>query len=452
MSRWSFRPTDVRVRVTAAATLAALVVLILGSLLFLISLRGSLERGLETTSSQQVSSVQAQLNAGEDADQVVITGKNDILVQVIGPDGTVVATDHPRVTTPMLTSPGADRHVQVRGLEDSYVAVARHEKGGDRLIAVGHSSEGITRALQAVTVLLVVAVPCGLALLALVVWLSVGRALRPVEAMRREATDITDARADRRLAVPESSDEISRLAITLNEMLDRIDASHRLQRQFVSDASHELRSPLASLRQLAEMARDYPDDSGNTELARDVLTEEQRMERLVTALLLLARLDDEAPPPPVPVDLDDLVIEEVRRVHGRGDDVAIDASAVGSAQVEGDPVLMAQVVRNLVSNAVRHARSQVHVSLREVGSTAELVVDDDGGGVPPEERERIFERFVRLDEARARDDGGSGLGLAIVAKIVHSFGGTVAVAESPSGGARFTATLPLEVGTVRIPS
>ncbi len=176
------------------------------------------------------------------------------------------------------------------------------------------------------------------------------------------------------------------------------------------------------------------------------------MERLVTALLLLARLDDEAPPPPVPVDLDDLVIEEVRRVRGRGDDVAIDASAVGSAQVEGDPVLMAQVVRNLVSNAVRHARSQVHVSLREVGSTAELVVDDDGGGVPPEERERIFERFVRLDEARARDDGGSGLGLAIVAKIVHSFGGTVAVAESPSGGARFTATLPLEVGTVRIPS
>ena len=132
--------------------------------------------------------------------------------------------------------------------------------------------------------------------------------------------------------------------------------------------------------------------------------------------------------------------------------MAIDASAVGSAQVEGDPVLMAQVVRNLVSNAVRHARAQVHVSLREIGPAAELIVDDDGGGVPPEERERIFERFVRLDEARTRDSGGSGLGLAIVAKIVHSFGGTVTVAESPAGGARFTATLPLEVGTARIPT
>ena len=295
MSRWSWRPTDVRVRVTAAATLAALVVLVLGSLLFLISLRSSLQRGLETAGSQQVSSVQAQLSEGEDADQAVVSGKNDILVQVIGPDGTVIATDHPRITTPMMTVPGTDKHARVHGLEDAYVAVARREKQGDRLIAVGHSSEGVTRALHAVTVLLAVAAPVGLGLLALVVWLSVGRALRPVEAMRREATDITGAQADRRLAVPPSSDEISRLASTLNEMLDRIDASHRLQRQFVSDASHELRSPLASLRQLAEMARDYPDDTGSRELARDVLTEEQRMEGLVTSLLLLARLDDQAP-------------------------------------------------------------------------------------------------------------------------------------------------------------
>ncbi len=448
MSRWSLHLTDVRVRVTAIATLAALVVGVLGCLLFLGSLRNSLERGLVTSGSQEVSSIEAQLRAGETLDEVVVTGKNDILVQVIGPDGNVLATDHPRVTTPMRTTPGTDESAHVRGLTDSYVAVVRRENGGDRLIAVGHSAEGVTRAVDAVTTLLAVSAPVGIGLLALVVWLSVGRALRPVEAMRREAADITGAHADRRLAVPGSGDEITRLASTLNAMLDRIDASHRLQRQFVSDASHELRSPLASLRQLAEVARDYPSDSDSGELARNILTEERRMEELVTSLLLLARLDDDPAPERMPVDLDDLVLEEVRRARtGDSGAVHVDASAVGSAQVEADPVLLAQVVGNLVSNAVRHAESKVHVSLREDDDVAVLVVEDDGNGVPPEERKRIFERFMRLDEARTRDHGGSGLGLAIVAKIVHSLDGTVEVGESGMGGAMFSVTLPLEVTT-----
>ncbi len=445
MSQRSPRTADVRVRVTAAATLAALVVAVLASLLFLVSLRNNLESGLVTSGRQQVSSMQAQLRAGEGADQVVVTGKNDILVQIIGPDGSVIATDHPRVTTPMRTTPGTDEHVHVPGVTDTYVAVASREHGGDRLIAVGHSSEGVTRAIHAASSLLAIAVPLGVTLLALVVWLSVGRALRPVEAMRREAADITGAHAERRLAVPDGGDEITRLATTLNEMLDRIDASHRLQRQFVSDASHELRSPLASLRQLAELARDYPDGAGSGTLARDVLIEELRMEALVNSLLLLARLDDEHPPAPVPVDLDDLVLEEVRRARARGtDDVQLDASAVGAAQIDGDPVLLAQVVGNLVTNAMRHARGLVHVGLHETTDSAVLVVEDDGNGVPPGERERIFERFVRLDEARGRTDGGSGLGLAIVAKIVHTLSGTVEVGESSLGGAQFTVTLPLQ--------
>ncbi len=446
MSRWSLHPKDVRVRVTATATLAALVVAVVGSLLFVGLLRNSLQQGLVTSASQQVQSLQAQLRSGEQIDQVVVTGKNDILVQIVSADGDVLATDHPRVTSPMLEQPGTDRHVRLPGVSDTYIAVARRERGGDRLIEVGHSSEGVDRAVSAVAVLLGTAVPIGLGLLALAVWLSVGRALRPVEAMRREAADITGAHAERRLAVPDGGDEIARLATTLNAMLDRIDASHRLQRQFVSDASHELRSPLASLRQLAEMAGEYPTDTDSRELARDVLTTEQRMESLVTALLLLARLDDEQVPRLVPVDLDDLVLEEVRRVRrGTFPGVHVDASEVGSAQVEGDPVLLAQVVGNLVTNAARHARSTVRVSVREERGTALLVVEDDGSGVPLEERERIFERFVRLDEARTRDHGGSGLGLAIVAKIVHALGGSVAVDDSSLGGATFAVTLPLEV-------
>jgi signal transduction histidine kinase len=448
VSRWSVHLTDVRVRVTAAATLVALLVATVGSLLFLSSLRSSLERGLETSGEQQVQSLQAQLKSGQSLDEVVVTGKNDILVQIVGTDGTVLATDHPRITDPMLTAPGENRHVRVHGLSDTYVAVARRETGGRRLIVVGHSAEGVGRAVQAVSVLLGVSAPVGLGLLALVIWLSIGRALRPVESMRRAGADITGAHAERRLAVPDGSDEITRLASTLNEMLDRIDASHRQQRQFVSDASHELRSPLASLRQLAEVARDYPSGNGDRAFAEEVLTEEQRMEGLVTSLLLLARLEDDPGPGLEPVDLDDLVLAEVRRVKGMGPGtVDVDASAVGSAQVHGDRVLLAQVVGNLVSNAVRHARAHVHVSLHEEGARAVLVVEDDGNGVPPEERERIFERFVRLDEARTRDQGGSGLGLAIVAKIVHSLGGTVEVDGSAAGGAAFVVRLPLEVTT-----
>ncbi len=437
--------SKVRVRVTGAATLAAMVVAVVGSFLFVGSLRSTMESGLDTASLQEVESVQARLDRGQTPSQAVITGKNDILVQIIDAGGRVVATDHPRVTTPMVRTPGTRHEVRVRPLTDAYATVARREQGGDRLIAVGHSSEGIERATAVAGILLSTSVPVGLALLAVVVWVSVGRALRPVEGMRREAAAISTAHDGRRLAVPEGADEIPLLSQTLNEMLDRIDASQRLQRQFVSDASHELRSPLASLRQLAEVARDYPESSDERTLARDVLAEEKRMEELVSSLLLLARLDDEDRPRAGFTDLDDVVMDEVRLARSSAvGDVLLDASAVGAAQVQADPVLLARVVRNLLSNALRHAHGLVTVSLTEREGGAVLSVEDDGNGVPPEERERIFERFVRLDESRTRDAGGSGLGLAIVAKIVHRLGGRVELGVSGSGGARFVVSLPLE--------
>ncbi len=437
----------VRVRVTAAALLVALVVGVVGSVLFVNSLRNNLTNGLISSSEQLAQTVRAQLAEGEVPEQAVASGKNDILVQVIDAGGSVIATDHPRITTPLRTTPGTSVRVRVDGLADTYVVVARREVGGERLIAVGRSNEGVSEATKTAAVLLTISVPLGLGLLAVVVWLSVGRALRPVEDMRRQAEAITSAQVHARLEVPGGADEIPRLARTLNEMLDRIEATHRLQRQFVSDASHELRSPLAAIRQLAEVARDYPGGQGPEELARDVLAEEQRMEELVTSLLLLARLDDDTGLHATTVDLDDVVLEEVRRSRSRTDDgegsVRLDASQVGAAQVEGDAVLLGQAVRNLVSNALRHAGSEVSVSLREVHGRAVLTVSDDGNGVPPPERERIFERFVRLDESRTREAGGSGLGLAIVHKIVHDLGGSVTVTESQTGGAAFVLSLPL---------
>jgi signal transduction histidine kinase len=431
----------VRVRVTLAATLAALAVAALGSLLFVVTLRTAMDRQLLSSGEQQVQGVQAQLHQGEAPAQAVATGKNDIVIQIVDDRGDVVATDHPRVTTPLATRPGTAKGVRVKRLEDRYVVVARAARSGDRLIVVGRSSEQVEKATRTAGLLLAVSVPLALGLLAMAVWLSVGRALRPVEDMRREAASITATHRHQRLAVPDGDDEIPRLATTLNEMLDRMDAAGALQRQFVSDASHELRSPLAALRQLAEVAGKYPERSSPETLARNVLQEEERMEELVGALLLLARLEDATPAEQGEVDLDDLLLEQVRRL-GRGPGPHIDASGVSAGQVVGDPVLLRQMVANLLQNALRHADSEVRVTLNEYDERVVLTVDDDGNGIPEEERGRVFERFVRLDEARARDTGGSGLGLAIVRKVVEDAQGTVHVQESESGGARFVVSLP----------
>jgi signal transduction histidine kinase len=177
-------------------------------------------------------------------------------------------------------------------------------------------------------------------------------------------------------------------------------------------------------------------------LADDVLAESRRLEDLVGALLMLARLDDSrAVISAEPVDLDDLVLAEAGRVRDLPH-LKVEVSHVSSGQVSGAPILLRQVVRNLVDNAARHATSWVGLSLQENDGWVELTVEDDGDGIPAPDRDRVFERFVRLDSARAREEGGAGLGLAIVRNIVETAHGTVRVDDSPAGGARFTVRLP----------
>ena len=212
------------------------------------------------------------------------------------------------------------------------------------------------------------------------------------------------------------------------------------QRRFVSDASHELRSPLATIRQHAELAQLHPDATSIDDLAGVVHDEGLRMQELVDALLLLTRLDESPVIHQGAVDLDDLAFAEITRLRAGGAEV--DGSGVHAARVRGDVRLLGRLVRNLADNAARHARSAVALGVLERDGQVLLTVDDDGPGVPAAERERIFERFVRLDEARARDAGGSGLGLAIVRAIAEAEGGSVGVEDSPLGGARFSVVLP----------
>jgi signal transduction histidine kinase len=281
-----------------------------------------------------------------------------------------------------------------------------------------------------------------LAVVAVTTWFVVGRALAPVEAIRAEVDAISASALHRRVPDPPADDEIGRLSTTMNRMLDRLERAQARQRRLVSDASHELRSPVAAIRQHAEVALAHPDRATTTELATTVLAEDLRLQRLAEDLLLLTRADEHTLAlRRRPVDLDDLVFDEARRLRGVSG-LRVDTARVSAGRVEGDAAGLRRVLRNLGDNATRHANRRVAFSLAERDGVVLLEVDDDGPGVPEADRERVFERFVRLDDARARDDGGSGLGLAIVAELVAAHGGTVTLASSPIGGTRVEVSLP----------
>ncbi|HEX2892561.1 MAG TPA: ATP-binding protein [Marmoricola sp.] len=444
MSLFERALSSVRARVTLVASVFVLLVMAAGSVALVAAITHSLSNSLIDSARVDAAAIDAQLKRGVSPAEAAITGRNDVVVQLVAADGSVVASDRPeRLKVPLRTTPGVTGSAVVPGMKDTFTLVARRAmtRSEVALIIVGRSTEQRNETRAEMAGVLATAVPLVVLTLGIILWVSVSRALRPVEVMREEADRITAEQLRRRLNVPAGEDEIPRLAQTLNEMLDRIDEGQRLQRQFVSDASHELRSPLTVIRQAAEIARDYPDRVTSNALAEDVLAESQRLEELVSALLLLSRLEADGGGSVDVVDLDDIVLTEVARVRVHTG-MTLDAHAVGAGQVKGNAVLLGQVVRNLLDNACRYAVSTVQVALREKAGTVELVVEDDGPGIPTEERARVFERFVRLDGARARHEGGSGLGLAIVRKIVDSSGGVVDVSESRAGGARFTVRLP----------
>ncbi|MFD1713959.1 sensor histidine kinase [Amnibacterium flavum] len=370
---------------------------------------------------------------------VVLGDLDGTFVQVQNEAGEVVASTDDIAGLAALGRPDGAEHWTVRlpGEDGLFEATAAENNGF--VVVAGQSLDTVDEAVATVSRLLLVTVPLLIVLLAVATWIVVGRALRPVERMRREVDAVGGTTLHRRVDDHGARDEIGRLATTMNSMLDRLEASQRSQRRFVSDASHELKSPLASLRQYAEVAQAHPDRISSQELTDAILDEGARLERLVQGMLVLARADETTlGPTGRAVDLDDIVLAEARRIRDLTS-IAVGTADVAPARVGGDEGTLGQVVRNLVDNAARHARSRIELTLTD---GVLLAVDDDGDGIPPEERERIFERFVRLDDARSRDAGGSGLGLAIVREIVAAHGGSVAVSTGRLGGARFEVRLP----------
>jgi signal transduction histidine kinase len=266
--------------------------------------------------------------------------------------------------------------------------------------------------------------------------------LGPVEAIRARVASISSTDLAQRVPIPATRDEIAHLALTMNAMLARLERGRAAQHRLVSDASHELRSPLATITAALEMASGRPELMDNDLIDDSLLPEARRMRQLIEDLLLLARSDEDAMElRRDDVDVDDLLLAEASRLRALGSVHTV--THIEACRTVGDRGALARVVRNLVDNAVRHAASAVTMDCRPVAGNAVITIADDGPGISVQDRARIFERFVRLDPTRTRSSGGSGLGLSIVEQIVRSHDGTVAVGDAANGGAVFTLTLPL---------
>ena len=437
--------SSVRGRTTILVTLVFALTLIVSGLTLLTVLRRTMLDNIDTALGLRAADLGALVTSGVAPRDITIPDDGTSFAQIILNGDVIASSTNVRGQPPVdtLTDSSQITVRQTSGDEEVFrlVVTEQNSPAGPVTIAVGTTLADMEQTTRVATWTLAIT---GLALTMLAgaaTSVVIRRALRPVDSMRAEVADITVSGLDRRVSQPTTDDEIRLLADTLNDMLVRLEAGTRAQRDFVSAASHELRTPIAVIRNVLEVAQstNAPDWR---EIADSVLEEDVRMERLVDDLLLIARTDAGVSRSEhwTAVDLDDIVFEEARRVPSP---IQIDVSRVSAGQVNGDVEQLRRVVRNLFDNALRHATQAIAVDLSSVGGRVSVAVDDDGPGVAPADRTRIFERFVRLDESRTRSDGGTGLGLAIVTELVDSLGGDVHVESSERlGGARFVFTLP----------
>src|SRR5690606_17157121 len=379
----------------------------------------SLVAGVDEAARQRARDVALLVETGQLPEPIPVEAGIP-LVQVVDTQDRVLAA-----------SPGGDRLVPlllpadvvaVRNGDARTVAGARlgiagdlhvvgEPAGEDRTVVVAMSLAEVSSALAVVRPALFGGVPVLVGAFALACWVLVGQTLRPVAALRRGAEEITTTREARRLPMPAANDEIHRLSVTLNDMLDRLERSSARQRAFIADAAHELRSPLAAIRTQLEVGRAHPDSTDWTQVSADALTDLKRLSRLVDDLLLLARMDEVPPQRTVDVDLVDVADAVVQRF--RGSELPVLQGGEASAPVAGDAEGLGRVVANLVENAVRHASSAVRVDVRVVGDHAELVVADDGPGVPVADRGGGCDQVARLGDAGSGAAGRAGLGPAV---------------------------------------
>ncbi len=433
MSWWRRRTLRARLLIIGVAGLG--VGLLLGGLALVAVLGLVLQRSVDTELDRIAHDVAELVNAGALPQPVPVAGtavvqvvdaqdrvraasiEGDRLVPMLHRDELARARSGQKLLVPGVRL-GLDGDVRV-------VAVAAGPANDRQSVLVGRSMSDALKGIHALRTTLLIVFPLLVLALALVAWRVIGATLRPVESLRRGAEEITGTGQSGRLPVPQGEDEIHRLAVTLNGMLDRLDNGRARQREFVADAAHELRSPLANMRAQLEVAQHLGQANDWPALADDLLLDTTRLSRLVNDLLLLARSD--ATPGltrPSRLDLSALVAEVASRYPSVTVRVADDP-----LWIVGEPDGLSRVMANLLDNAVRYARGTVLVQTFASGPDAVVTVSDDGPGIPEADRGRVFERFTRLDDGRARDAGGAGLGLAIVRELVRRHGGSVSLVD-----------------------
>jgi signal transduction histidine kinase len=452
-ARW-WRRRSLRARLTLITSVGLALALAAAAVLLVNALRVALIRGLDDSARQGAVEVAALIDQNRLPNPVPVPGT--ITIQVLDARGRIIDV-----------SPGADRLVPMLSPAQAQTAARTGQASmlaGPplglpsllRVVAVGASGHQVVIAavsyaqasdsLATLAKALIIGTPLLFGLLALATWLVTGYTLRPIAALRRGAAEVTETGVPRDLPVPPARDEVRSLAVTLNDMLSRLADAQQRQRDLVSDTAHELRSPIASIRAQLEVALDHPDGVDWPETARDVHADTLRLARLTEDLLLLARLDGQHLRRR-PTDLSAVCGSVVARYTAARVPVRADAGA--PYVVAGDPDALSRLLVNLLDNAVRHAASQVCVSVRGDDGWAVLTVSDDGPGIPAEDAERAFGRFSRLDDARNRteDHGvqGSGLGLAIVRSTAEAHGGSISLSDA-GPGLRAEVRLPLAPG------
>ncbi|WP_165974424.1 sensor histidine kinase [Nonomuraea deserti] len=448
-------PRSIRARLTAIATAIAALVLFATSAFMLATVPGNLRDVVLDRVEVSVRRIASEARAGELSTSIEAPARVHFL-EVVTPDGDVLAATTGRHVHWRLKA------FQPSELEKLYISEtwAPQELNGDEThflvmsmlvptrdgpVAVYGASSltDVDRAIRWFEIQTFVVTPLILASVAGITWLVVGFALRPVERIRAKLAEITGQDLSRRVPVPDTGDEITDLATTTNDTLDRLERSAETQRRFVADASHELRSPISALRVQLEVANAIPDETDWPATGAVALTAVDRLTGIIDELLMLARLDAGTVAPRRVVDMCRLCAEQVRR---RADTrVVIVPDLCASAPVYGSPVQLDRLLTNLLDNATRHAETRIDLEVAVIEGRVVTTVTDDGEGIAPEDRERVFERFTRLDSAKAKDQSGSGLGLALSREVALSHGGTLTVADH-SPGARFVLVLPCHEG------